>query len=130
MAPLLYLLLATIVACRGSRHPTPVAVPGAPRAPDVSRVEVLLLNGGGTAAQNYQSHLLHVRQLTSMLSQIGVPSDRVSVLSSDGADPGLDLAVRESQPEPDFWLVEGSWLEAPLKTPVTFGNSEVQGTVL
>lgn len=129
VAPLLLLACVTLAACRGTRHPTAAPVAAAP-APDVTRVEILLLNGGGTPLQNYQSHLLHVRQLTAMLARMGVPHDRVSVLSSDGSDPGLDLAMRESQPEPDFWLVEGSWLEAPLKTPVTFGNSEVAGTAL
>ncbi len=129
VAPLLLLALATIVSCRGSRPPVAVPV-SAVSAPDVTRLQVLLLNGGGTPAQNYQSHLLHVRQLKAMLAQVGVPGDRVSVLSSDGAEPGLDLAMRESQPEADFWLIQGSWLEAPLRTPIVFENSEVEGTVL
>lgn len=93
--------------------------------PDVSRLHVLLLNGGGQPAQNYQSHLLHVQQLDGMLRRIGVPRDRVAIFSSDGDDPGLDLAMRDEQPEEDFWLLEGTRLEGPLKTPVVFETSTV-----
>jgi thiol-disulfide isomerase/thioredoxin len=130
VAVVLLLGVVAFAGCRTpARHPAPVATAAAP-APDLSRVEVILLNGGGTAAQNYQSHLLHVRQFHDMLERVGLPADRLAVFSSDGDDPGLDLAVRDAQPETDFWLIEGSWLEAPLRTPVTFGNSTVEGAVL
>src|SRR5262249_51357665 len=48
----------------------------------------------------------------------------------DGADPAAGVAVREAQPEPDFWLLEGSRLEEPLRTPVVYESSVVPGAVL
>jgi hypothetical protein len=105
--------------------------PAAPPPPaDTTRLYALLLNGGGLPAQNYQSHLLHVRELRAMLARMGVPDARVAVFSSDGSDPGQDVAVRQAQPEEEFWLLEGSRLEAPLRTPVVYENSTVEGTVL
>ncbi|MCW5892543.1 MAG: redoxin family protein [bacterium] len=102
----------------------------APPPTDTARLYALLLNGGGLPAQNYQSHLLHVRELRAMLTRMGVPDARVAVLTSDGDDPGQDVAVRQTQPEEEFWLLEGSRLEAPLRTPIVYEDSTVEGTVL
>lgn len=116
------LLLLASTGCRVGRPAPPPA--------DTAHLHALLLNGGGLPAQNYQSHLLHVRELRAMLARMGVPDARVSVFSSDGSDPGQDVAVRLSQPEPEFWLLEGSRLEAPLRTPIVYEDSTVDGTVL
>jgi len=89
-----------------------------------------MIDGGGSKAQNYQSHLLHLRALHDILLRAGVPAGLMSLHVSDGADPAPDMAMREAQPEPDFWLLEGSALEGPLRTPVTYENSEVPGAVL
>ena len=94
------------------------------------RVEALLINGGGRAAVNYQSHLLHVRELVQVLRHGGVPDQRITILSGDGADPAADLALREAQPEDDYWLVEGTRLAQPFRTPTTFESSAVPGFVL
>jgi thiol-disulfide isomerase/thioredoxin len=91
---------------------------------------VLLINGGGRKAQNYQSHLLHLRGLHDLLRRAGVPSDLLSLYVSDGDDPAPDVALRDVQPEPDFWLLEGSRLDSALRTPVTYANSEVPGARL
>jgi thiol-disulfide isomerase/thioredoxin len=86
-----------------------------------------MINGGGSATQNYQSHLLHVRQLLDLLGRAGVPPDRIAVLSSDGADPAPDLAVRELELDPDFWLVQGTRVEGRLKEPVVYEDSRIPG---
>src|SRR5881296_4514590 len=87
--------------CR--RQPLPAEKPGPSRAAEpLEHLHVLMLNGGGSKAMNYQSHLLHVQQLLDVLFHAGVRPERVSVFSDDGPDPAEDLAVREVQPEPEF----------------------------
>jgi thiol-disulfide isomerase/thioredoxin len=122
--------LIVVFACRSMRPLAaapvrPVAVPI-----DVARLQVLMINGGGTRNQNYQSHLLHLRGLHDVLQRAGVPADLISLYVSDGADPAADVAVREAQPEADFWLLEGSRLAEPLRTPVVYQNSAVPGATL
>ena len=94
------------------------------------QLEVLAINGGGTPAGNYQSHLLHVRELLDLLRASGVPDGRITVLSGDGADAAADMALREVQPEEDFWLLGGTRLEQPFKTPIVLENSSVPGVTL
>jgi thiol-disulfide isomerase/thioredoxin len=89
-----------------------------------------MIDGGGTKSQNYQSHLLHLRALHDVLLRAGVPPGLMSLHVSDGADPAPDVALRDAQPEPEFWLLEGSALEQPLRTPVTYENSVVPGATL
>jgi thiol-disulfide isomerase/thioredoxin len=91
------------------------------------RVHVVAVNGGGAPAQNFQSHLVHLAALVGELRRGGVPAHQITVFSGDGGDPAPDLAVRESQPEPDFWLVEGTPLERPLRTPVQLISSVLPG---
>src|SRR5262249_45162793 len=75
---------------------------------DVSHLHVLMVNGGGAPEHNYQSHLLHLRALYDLLERAGVPPRRMALYVSDGADPAPDVALRDAQPEADFWLLEGS----------------------
>jgi thiol-disulfide isomerase/thioredoxin len=102
------------------------------RAPDASsaRLTALLLNGGGTPASNYQSHLNHLKLLVKVLHEAGVAPGRITVLSGDGANPTADLALREAQPEEDFWRLGGTRLEEPFRTPITFANSALPGFAL
>jgi thiol-disulfide isomerase/thioredoxin len=99
-------------------------------AVDPERLWVLIINGGGSADQNYQSHLLHVRELVGILAQRGLARSRIAVFASDGSDPGRDLAVRARQPEPDFWQLEGTPVAGALRTPVELANSQVADTPL
>ena len=46
---------------------------------DPARVEALLINGGGTPACNYQSHLMRVRMLVDILRGTGVPAVNVAL---------------------------------------------------
>ncbi len=89
-----------------------------------------MINGGGQPPQNYQSHLLHVRELLALLLRSGAHPHQMSIFSADGADPAADLAVREVQPEEDFWLLRGTRLERTLRTQITYANSEVPGARL
>jgi thiol-disulfide isomerase/thioredoxin len=114
-----------LASCQAAPIPAP---PGA--AVDPAHLHVLALNGGGKPPQNYRSHLLHVEQLLALLDEAGVPRANVSLLSADGPDPAADLAVREVQPERDFWLLGGTRLEAPLRTPVTYESSAIPGAKL
>jgi thiol-disulfide isomerase/thioredoxin len=94
------------------------------RAP---RITALLVNGGGTPSTNYQSHLKHVRLMVKVLREAGVPAGRITILSGDGPNPAADVALREAQPEEDFWLLGGTRLERPFRTPITFESTSVPG---
>src|SRR5262245_27236673 len=53
--------------------------PGRPPLPPLERVTVLMISGGGSPAENYQSHLGHLRQLSALLIARGVPRERISI---------------------------------------------------
>ena len=89
-----------------------------------------MIDGGGSPALNFQSHLLHVRQFHDLVLHAGVPPDEITIFSSDGHDPGADLAVREPQDQPDFWLLRGTKVEGALKPPITYVDSVVPGATL
>jgi hypothetical protein len=69
------------------------------------QIRALLLNGGGSAATNYLSHLHHLQDMAQALRDRGIAPDRIDVFSADGDDPKADLAVRGSA-NPDFWLID------------------------
>lgn len=94
-------------------------------APPIERWSAVLLNGGGTKEQNYQSHLLHLRQLADLLLAAGLPAERIYVFSGDGSEPTPDLAVRDLPAHPDFWLLRGTRAEAALRPPLEFQSSEL-----
>jgi hypothetical protein len=110
----------------------PAAGQAAPRAAsdrpvDPGRLHALLINGGGSPAGNYQSHLLHLTTLLELLRQSGLPPQNIAIFSSDGANPARDLAVRATQPEAGFWRLHGTQLEDRLRTPVVYQNSTLPG---
>ncbi len=92
--------------------------------------EGVLINGGGRPAINYQSHLLHVKELNDLMRHRKVPATDVTIFNADGSEPGDDLAVREIQSEEDFWLLRGTRLEKPLRTKVSYENSVIEGVNL
>src|SRR5262245_56368746 len=107
------LTLAAVIGCRSARPLSASSDRPSTARDGVARLHVLMINGGGSRGQNYQSHLLHLRALHDVLRSAGVPAERIALYVSDGADPAPDVALREAQPEPDFWLLEGSRLEKP-----------------
>lgn len=135
------LLCALAVACGDAPQRAPREVraelsslervrPEAPRsttAPSRPKTWALLINGGGRPAINYQSHLLHVRELAQLLIASGIPKKRIVVFASDGSDPEPDLAVRDLQTDPDFWLIEGLPIGRQLAPRVRYENSELEG---
>lgn len=113
-----------------SAAPTPP--PGAAGVPvvDPARLHAVLVNGGGTRQGNYQSHVLHLRAMLDVLEKARVPHDQIAVFSSDGADPGEDLAVRELRPEGEGWLLEGTPLESSLAHPMEYVSTDIPGYAL
>src|SRR5262249_22753552 len=84
-------------------------------------------NGGGQPTSNFYSHLLHVKQFSDVLRRAGISPADIAIFNADGADPKADFAVRELQPEADFWLLRGTRLERPLQTQIRYENSVVDG---
>jgi thiol-disulfide isomerase/thioredoxin len=123
--------LAT-ASCTAVAPPPPLEVkaPAPPPGPDPGRYHVLMINGGGSPAINYQSHLVHLKELRALLLASGVRPGQLSILSGDGDDPAPDLATRETQPEPDFWRLASSRVGRRLDTPVTPVSSSIEGVHL
>lgn len=91
------------------------------------RLWAVLINGGGSAERNYQSHVLHLRELIELLEVRGVPRGRITVFASDGADATPDLAVLEHAAEDDFWLIEGLWVGRLLVPEVSLIDTRIEG---
>ncbi len=104
------------------------SVAGQPASLD--RLHVLIINGGAGQGQNYQSHFLHVRRLLALLARQGIDGKRIAVFDADGTDPAPDMAVRDIQPESDFWLLRGTRLEQVLGTQTVYANTELPGVDL
>jgi hypothetical protein len=88
-----------------------------------SRTHALLINGGGSAKKNYQSHVLHVHELVDLLVARGLPEQHISVFASDGTDPAPDLAVRERELDEHYWLIKRLPVSAKLGEPMRYVNS-------
>ena len=62
-------LCALLTACQTTplapvaSDPSPLPAVAHPAAPDMAHLHVLMINGGGRPSQNFQSHLLHVREM-------------------------------------------------------------------
>jgi thiol-disulfide isomerase/thioredoxin len=128
--PLWSLVFVLGVACRSGD--APVAPPPAPALapPAPTHLYALLVNGGGGKSQNYQSHLLHVQQLFAQLERAGVDRSRITIFTSDGDDPEPDVALRDQPLPDDFWLVDGTRLEGPLRPPIQYTNATVEDVSL
>ena len=113
MRPHLAMLPALVLLLTLSCQQRPA--PSGPTATDADRVHALLVNGGGQPAANYYSHLRHLEEMEDVLRAAGIPAARTTALSSDGDDPGLDLATREAATDESFWLVRGTPLENALR---------------
>ena len=136
MRRLAWLLVVGIAGCDSGDRVVPSATPAveapppAPPAPvipprPVGHVHALLLNGGGSKAQNFRSHLLHVEQLFGQLEAAGIDRSHIDVFSGDGEDPDPDVALRDAVAPDDFWVIDGTRLEMPLQPAVEYGNTAV-----
>jgi hypothetical protein len=91
------------------------------------RIHAVLINGGDRPQANYQSHLLHVREVVDLLRSRDVRRDDIVVFSSDGSDPAPDLAVLDEKPEKHFWLIEGLPVGSRLRPEMRLVDSRVRG---
>ena len=113
-----------------------VPAPEPPAPPDKTALAprpalyVLAINGGGSARENYLSHLQHLQGLVDLLHVAGVPADRITVLAGDGSDPAPDLVVREQNTGAEFWRLRGTVGEEKFSSPYLMGNSQVSGATL
>jgi thiol-disulfide isomerase/thioredoxin len=134
----LLVLSLLLAGCSAASHPAPTAlapivVPAAasaaaaPRAPVL---EVLVINGGGNTAINYQSHLRHVARFRDLVVSAGVPEERITVLASDGADPKPDLATRETPADVPLFRLDGTRLERALAPRTQAIDSTLPGVTL
>ena len=92
-------------------------------------MRALLINGGGERTRNFRSHLLHVQELVRLLVSNGVAERDIAVFASDGENPTPDLAVRDMEPEPDFWLIEDVWPGTLLGNRVRYENTTLDGVL-
>src|SRR5690606_4946375 len=122
---------ATSATSAASATPAGAVAPRTKAAPlDPERLYVVLVNGGGNRAGNYQSHVVHLRALLEVLAEAGVPRERITVFASDGEEPEADLAPRELLPEGKGWLLEGTSLEGPLGRPMQYVSTSIEGQTL
>jgi thiol-disulfide isomerase/thioredoxin len=122
---------ANASSARVGPEPSEALVPSG-RAQTIApeRVWAVLINGGGSPASNYLSHLIHVRAMLDWLDAAGVPETHIAVFSSDGDDPAADLAVRELRPGSDAQLLDGTDLEGRLGRPVEYVSTQIDGVKL
>jgi thiol-disulfide isomerase/thioredoxin len=123
---LLLPLLALVLACCPA--PTDDAPRSAESPPtDPGDLFAVLINGGDRREANYRSHLGHIEQLLRLLDAARVDPAHIAVFASDGPDPTPDLATRETQSEPDFWLLPPSGVANYLRPPMRYVDSAIDG---
>jgi thiol-disulfide isomerase/thioredoxin len=93
-----------LASCR-STSPSKVGSPAPQPVTRLGQFKALLINGGGRAPINFQSHLTHVRTLVEFLRAHDVSEHDIVIFSSDGDDPAADLTTRALDSEPDTWLL-------------------------
>ena len=72
----------------------------------MGQTHAVLINGGHKPESNYESHIVHLEGMRSVLESRGVTD--LTVFSADGDDPEADMAVREPFAHPHRWLLEGT----------------------
>jgi len=108
-----------------------VALPvrAAPAAPGT--LHALLLNGGGSANENYASHRAHLEQALALLTRAGLDREHIHVFASDGSDPGNDLAVASKMAPPEgLWLLDGTDLAGAFTPPLELVNTQLDGVTI
>jgi len=121
-------LVALALGCP-ARAPDRPQVSRAVSERSAGRLHAVLLNGGGRPQINYHSHLDHLRRLLRVLEATGVDPARIAVFSGDGPDPDPDLATREGELPPDFWLLPRG-VGSRLRPPIEYVDSQIDGFAL
>src|SRR5215213_3935985 len=119
-------VLTAAVALLAAGRAASAEQPGPRSGERAGDLHVLVLNGGGSPEDNFKSHLLHVREMTTRLLAGGLPADHLTVMASDGPQPRADVAARTPDPAA-FWLLEGTGLERWLGEPIRYENTTVNG---
>jgi len=127
-SPVFALAAFLLIGCTSDR--VLPAMPAVQTQAPAPGVEALLINGGQSKAQNYYSHLLHLRRLTSLLVESSVSRERITILSGDGENPEPDLATVRPDEFPDAWLLEPTKLGNLLGPSIRYENSSVEGMYL
>lgn len=138
LLPLLSAALVVALVCSNappaSNDPAaPAPASFAPQATDPApsgALHAVLINGGERRQVNYRSHREHLKELLDRLRAGGVDPARVTIFASDGPDPAPDLAIRERNDLPDFWLLPRSGVAEHLKPRMEFVNTELDGVTL
>ena len=108
----------------GEEHPATAGARG-------ESLHVLMLNGGGRREINYRSHLRHLGSLLALLrASASAASEAITVFSSDGDDAAEDLATREPDTPPGFWLLPRAGVGRLLRPPLTYVTSTLDGVTL
>jgi thiol-disulfide isomerase/thioredoxin len=124
--------------CRGGRL-TPMSAPSsvsaaeqaAPVAPtDPERTHVVLINGGARREVNYQSHLIHLKQLIELLNETNINPAHIAIFSADGPDPAADLATRDLVEDPRLWLLPGGDAAGSARPDIVYIDSHIDGFTL
>lgn len=118
--------LALALACSQSSRDDGPPSGGAPPS-DPGALFAVLINGGEQRQANYRSHLAHLERLLQLLDAARVDPAHVSIFASDGSDPTPDLATREEQRDPDFWLLPSPGIASPLSPPMRYVDSAIEG---
>ncbi len=94
-------------------------------------LHALLLNGGGSANENFASHRAHLEQALALLTRAGLDREHIHVFASDGSNPGNDLAVASKSAPPDgLWLLDGTDLAGAFTPPLELANTQLDGVTI
>ncbi len=77
----------------------------------LAALHLVVLAGGGDAADNHHSHLVHVRGVVQVALEAGVPEERITVFWADGEDPGPDRSVVRTSDVDGVWMLEETPIE-------------------
>jgi thiol-disulfide isomerase/thioredoxin len=122
----LALLVLAAAACRQHAPAAPAGPPLPPPVTSLGRFKAVLVNGGGRKESNFQSHLTHVRSMVDFLLASGVGAEDIVIFSGDGPDPAADLAIRATNPLPNYWLLPRA-VAFQLRPRIEYIDSTVPG---
>lgn len=131
-------VVAAVSGCPASQPSTVRSLEGAPVAErvapvpptDPERTHVILVNGGGRREVNYQSHLIHIKQILELLAQTKINPAHITIFSADGADPAPDLATRDLVEDPRLWLLPEGNAAGAVRPDIVYVDSQVDGFTL
>lgn len=130
--------VAALSGCPASQPATVRSLEGAPVAErvapvpptDPERTHVILVNGGARREVNYQSHLIHLKQILALLRATKINPAHITIFSADGSDPAADLATRDHIEDPRLWLLPGGDSAGSARPDIVYVDSQIDGFTL